>query len=215
MYWSTTCIFRTKESHHYLHMRWLHLFKSSVSKNLLYTLVFGYYLWGFNWHSNGWADDWLVGQPIVVVWWAVGAVGREARHWPSCVSISSTWVTLASCGGLSAAGVWFMFAGRATEDSRPLLFDISCTNTHFNKNPTPLHNFLTSDYHGEPTFNARGSLPLDLVKNRWKIFSEFFSSTWILCVLATLIFFEDEVLIFKECLLAARPMSANFITRAK
>lgn len=50
------------------------------------------------------------------------------HHIPSCVSISSTWLTLESVWGLSGAGVWFMLAGRATGDSRPHPRDISCTN---------------------------------------------------------------------------------------
>lgn len=55
--------------------------------------------------------------------------------WPSWVSISSTWFTLESCCGLSGAGVWFMLAGRATEDCRPRLFEMSYAKCTLEKTP--------------------------------------------------------------------------------
>lgn len=143
---------------------------------------------------------------------------RKWRYWPSWVSISSTWFTLESCCCLSGAGVWFMLAGRATGDSRPKLFDISWTNHSYLQlqlRTLHSHNPTRPNYTRQPTFNARGSVPLDLLKSRWTNFNEPFSSTRQPCEPGLLFLLEDKMLIFEECLLAARPMTANFNTRIR
>lgn len=87
---------------------------------------------------------------------------------------------------------------------------------HFrDKSSMPTKPHLTSFDNTSPTFNARGLLPLDLLKIRWTNFNELFSSTRTPCAPEFLFFLDDRVLIFKECLLAARPMSADFNTRAQ